>query len=188
MNSDLKQFADQRRASAGGDVIGGDKITMHVSERQTQIEGWLEKLADEMRDDPRVRTFVDNLQYYFQPYPYDDVIGLEAKLDFSNRSTQKKSALRKKEAFAKLLDEWQAYPSAQEIIAYFLSQIDSAFETEVQPMLSSLPADQIDSLIKSKLVDPVLKEMGCGPFMLNYNNVSGMVYWLAEQCYIRWHT
>jgi hypothetical protein len=178
---------DQRNASPQGDAVGRDKIVMHVSERKSQIEGWLDRLAEERRNDPRARELVDSLQYYFQPSPYDDVVGLEAKLDHSGRTLQKRSALRKKEAFSKLLEDWKAFPAAQEIIAYFLSQIEACFEHEVAPLLSTAHPSQIDNLIKERLIEPVLAEMGCGPFMLNYNNVSGMVYWLAEQCYIRWH-
>lgn len=179
---------DQSGASAEGNIIGRDlNNTVHVSARRSQIEGWLERLAEELRDDPKVRGFVDNLQYYMQPYTHDDVVGLVSKLEHAGRSSQKSRALRKKEEFSKLLAEWQAYPAAQEIIAYFLSKIESAFESKVVPLLGTADNDSIDCSIIEHLVDPVLAEMGTGPFMLNYNNVYGMVYWLAEQCYIRWH-
>jgi hypothetical protein len=179
---------DQRRAAPGGDAVGRDKITnMHVVPRRTQIEGWIERLADELRDKVEVRDFVESLQYYLQPTPSDGIIGLEAKLDHAGRSTQKRAALRKKEAFAKLLETWRSYPAAQEIIAYFLTKIEAAFEVEVLPLLAGTRPEDIDAIITLKLVDPVLAEMGCAPFMLNYVTVFGMVYWLAEQCYIRWH-
>lgn len=179
---------DQRRAAPGGDAVGRDKITnVHHSERKTQIDGWLDKLAEELRGNVQMRDFVDSLQYYFQPSPYDEFVGLEAKLDRAGRSAQKSTALRKKEAFSKLLEEWRSYPAAQEIIAYFLTKIETAFELDVLPILSSASATDIDLTIRRCLVDPVIAEMGCGPFMLNYNHVVGMVYWLAEQCYIRWH-
>src|SRR4051812_16325314 len=118
---------DQSGASALGDIVARDKI-VHQSERRSQIDGWLDRLADEMRDNAEVRSLVDSLQYYFQPFPYDDVVGLEAKLEHAGRNDQKRQALRKKEAFSKLLAEWQAYPSAQEIIAYFLTKIEACFE------------------------------------------------------------
>ncbi len=190
MTSNSTNAVDQRRAAPGGDAVGRDKITNHnhFSERRSQVDGWLERLSEEMRDNHEVRDFVESLQYYFQPQPYDHVVGLEAKLDHAGRSTQKVSALRKKEAFAKLLAEWGAYPSAQEVIAYFLSKIETTFETEIVPLLPSESATVIDTMIRDKLIAPVLDEMGCGPFMLNYANVAGMVYWLAEQCYVRWHS
>lgn len=180
--------ADMRKAAPQGDAVGRDKISNHhYSERKTQIDGWLEKLADELRDDVKVKNFVDNLQYYFQQMPYDDVIGLEAKLVKAGRENQRISALRKKEAFSKLLAEWQAYPAAQEIIAYFLARVEAAFENSIIPVLGTADASQIDDIVKRELIEPVLSEMGCGPFVLNHNNVAGMIYWLAEQCYVRWH-
>lgn len=181
---------DQRKAAPGRDAVGRDKFEInnaHFSERRSQIDGWLDRLAEELRGNGEMRDFVDNLQYYFQPHPHDAVVGLEAKLDHAGRSAQKGLALRKKEAFSKLIEQWRAYPAAQEIIAYFLTKIEAAFETDVVPLLASASAEIIDSVVKEKLIDPVLEEMGCGPFMLNYLNVGGMVYWLAEQCYIRWH-
>lgn len=188
MRQSANSSVDQRRASPGGDAVGRDKITtIHHSERRSQIDGWLDRLADELRENAEVRNFVDSLQYYFQAVAHDSIVGLEAKLDHAGRSFQKRSALRKKEAFSKLLEEWQAYPAAQEIFAYFLSKIEAAFETQIIPMLGSSSIEEIDITIMEKMVEPIIHEMGCGPFMLNYNNVSGMVYWLAEQCYIRWH-
>jgi hypothetical protein len=152
---------DQRSAAPGRDAVGRDKIVnVHASERRTQIEGWLERLAEELRDNTQVRHIVDNLQYYFQPFPYDDVVGLEAKLDHAKRSKQKRAALRKKEAFSKLLAEWQSYPAAQEIIAYFLAKIDAAFEADIVPLLAVAKPEEIDAAIAAKLVDPVLSEMG----------------------------
>ena len=181
-----------RNASPSGDAVGRDKInndhsTNYYLDRKTQIDGWIEKLSHEMRNDTKTQIFVDSLQYYFQAYTHDDIIGLEAKLEKAGRSRQKISAMRKKEAFSKLLSNWSAYPAAQEIIAYFLAKIDTAFESYLVPVLETASSEEVDILIKNKLVDPVLQEMGCGPFMLNNNIVSGMVYWLAEKCYIRWH-
>jgi hypothetical protein len=185
---DSSTTVNQRGAAPGGDAVGRDKITnVHHSERRTQIDGWIDRLAEELRGNVQMRDFVDSLQYYFQLSPYDEHIGLVAKLDRAGRSAQKSSALRKKEAFSKLLEEWRSYPAAQEIIAYFLTKIETSFEVNVLPLLASSPAADIDTLIQKYLVDPVMAEMGCGPFMLNYNHVLGMVYWLAEQCYIRWH-
>lgn len=179
---------DQRRATPGGDAVGRDKITtVHHSVRRSQIEGWLDKLAEERRDDIQVRDFVDSLQYYLQPSPDDGVSGLEAKLDHAGRSAQKRSALRKKEAFSKLLEAWRSYPAAQEIIAYFLTKIETTFELQVVPKLGSVDPIEIDKIIADHLVGPIISEMGTGPFMLNYVHVHGMIYWLAEQCYIRWH-
>ncbi len=177
---------DQRLAAPHGDAVGRDKI-QHFAARRTQVDGWLELLADERRTDTFTRDFVENLSYFFNPSPDDEIVGLEAKLKFAGRESQIRKALRKKEAFSKLLDEWKSFPAAQEIFAYFLSRIDLVFESEIKPLLGVSPPEHIDKLFIDLIVIPILDEMGCGPFMLNYTNVSGMIYWLAEQCYTRWH-
>ncbi|MBY8334714.1 ABC-three component system protein, partial [Qipengyuania pacifica] len=117
----------------------------------------------------------------------DGIKGLKGKLEASDRGSAYLKALRKKEAFAKLLEDWRSFPSAQEIIAYFLSRIDSCFEAHIEPLLGIASNDEIDRAIDRHLVQPVLEEMGTGPFMLNSTHVNGMIYWLAEQCYVRWH-
>ncbi len=130
---------------------------------------------------------IDGLQYYYKKHSEDGVEGLENKLDHAQRSHQKFKALSKKELFAKELERLSYYRSAQEIFAYFLSKVDYYFETEVMPHIDNLPCDQIDCLVRTKVVEPVLSEAGGDEFLLNYNHVLGMVYWLAEQCFIRWH-
>jgi hypothetical protein len=177
---------DQRGANAGGDLVAGSK-NVQVLPRQTQLEGWIRRLESEQPDLGRIRDFVDNLQIYFNPRPYDEVVGLEAKLQHAGRESQCLRALQMKEAFSKLLERWQAYSAAQEIFAYFLAKIDACFETDIVPILATESSAAIDQMIKSKLVDPILEEMSLAPFMLNANHVFGMVYWLAEQCYVRWH-
>lgn len=178
----------QKEISAGRDNIGRDQnVNIHHSTRKTQIDGWLEKLGSELDQQADFRDFVDSLQYYLQKLEYDDVEGLENKLSHAGRRTQYPSALRKKEAFAKLLEEWRSYPAAQEIFAYFLAKIDTSFAAHIEPLLGGVSREQIDQKIAESVVQPILDEMGCGPFMLNSNHVNGMFYWLAEQCYVRWH-
>lgn len=176
----------QENIQASGDVIARDKnVTVH--ERRTQVDGWLEKLNAELAEKAEFRNFVDSLQYYLNKYDHDGIVGLKGKLEASNRSESYSRALLKKEAFAKLLEKWRSFPSAQEIIAYFLARLDSCFETHIEPLLGKATNEEIDQAIEINLVLPVLEEMGTGPFMLNSLHVNGMIYWLAEQCYIRWH-
>ncbi len=178
---------DQRGASSGGDVIGRDKINNNFERRRGQIEVWMEKLAKEIKEDKRVQEMVDSLQYFQEKHSVDGIEGLEDKLIHAGRAAQYNKALMKKEHFAKLLDKYSLYGSAQEIFAYLLSQIDMLFEAEVFPHIENLEDAEIDSLIRQKVVEPVLAEMGDGQFLVNYNHASGMVYWLAEQCFVRWH-
>lgn len=177
----------QRDLSVGGDAVAGNKTVNNVERRRTQIEVWMEKLAEEMRTNQQAKEMVESLQYYHQRVSDDGIEGLDAKLEKAGRQYQRLAAYRKKEFFAKLLETYRLYGSAQEIIAFFLSKIDAEFETEVLPFVNTMSIEEIDRLVKEKVVNPILAEAGGGTFLLNHNHVLGMVYWLAEQCFVRWH-
>src|SRR5690606_34328251 len=92
---------DQRGASPSGDNVAGNKTiynttykTLNVTQRRAQIEGWLQKLAEEVREDKQAQQMVDSLQYFLRRHSADGVDGLEAKLEVAGRSYQKSSALR----------------------------------------------------------------------------------------------
>lgn len=183
---------DQSGAGAVGDIIGRDKKTVfethsHFEGRRTQIEGWLEKLATEMKEDEQVQEMVDSLQYYHKKFSEDGIEGLEATLNHAGRSDQLSKAMRRKEQFSKLLEKYSLYGSAQEIFAFLLSMVDTSYDDEVMPYIDHMERAEIDKLIRSKVIEPVLAEIGPAPFLVNYNHTSGMVYWLAEQCFVRWH-
>lgn len=147
----------------------------------------MEKLADEVRENQQAQEMVDSLQYYQKKHSVDGVDGLEAKLDHAQMGSRKLDAIRKKELFGKLLEEKSFYASAQEIFAYLLSCVEVNFDTYVFPNVGTLSVDQIDILVKEKVADPLLSEVSSTLFVLNYNHALGMVYWLAEKCFVRWH-
>ena len=173
----------------GGDQVNIGQINTTLERPKSQIEIWMDKLADEVRTNQQAQQMVDSLQYYHKKHSFDGIDGLENKLDHAGRSHQKGIALRKKELFSKKLDHYSFYGAAQEIFAYFLAAIEENFNTYVHPFIGTLTAAEIDIAVKEKVVDPILAEMsgGGGVMMINCNHVSGMVYWLAEQCYVRWH-
>lgn len=186
---------DQRQAAAGGDVVAGDKVTNIQAHHHYAaptvgpaiIEELMRRLAAEIRDNQQVREMVDSLQYFHHRFSHDGIDGLEAKLDRAGRAHQLKIALFQKEAFVKFLDKYSLYGSAQEIFAYLLHKIDHQFRCFVHPNIEHLDFQGVDQLITDRIVDPVIKELGVGVFVLNSSIVMGMIYWLAEQCFIRWH-
>ncbi len=179
---------DQENIYAGGDVVGGNKGKTIVNHnRKTQFDQLMEKLESEIEDSIKVQKVLDSLQYYFEKHSDDGIEGLENKLDHSGRTIQKNKALKRKEYYAKLMDKWAHYGSAQEIFALLLAKIDVNFETNVEPYLGTHSAEEIDKLIKNHVIDPVVSEIGGGVFSINDAHVSRMVYWLAEQCFVRWH-
>lgn len=181
---------NQKGASAGKNLAGRDNnITEYhqTSARMTQLDHWCQKLAEEMKSDTRVHEFIDSLQYFEkQPSP-DGVEGLEAKLDAANRSDDKAKALRKKELFTKILDGLSLFGAGQEVLAYLLAGIETKYDTEVKPYLGKLSNSEIDKIMREKVIEPTIAEIGVIPVSINNNHGYGMVYWLAELCFIRWH-
>jgi len=96
-------------------------------------------------------------------------------------------ALRKKELFVRMLSKFSMFESAQEIFAYLLSKLENEFRTYVLPNLKNLSSAEVDQIFDRYLITPCSTEIKSGVFCLNSAIAAGMVYWLAEQCYIRWH-
>jgi hypothetical protein len=55
------------------------------------------------------------------------------------------------------------------------------------PQISTLDEVSINKLIAERIVYPLCDEVGAGVFNLDPGLVIGMFYWLAEQCFVRWH-
>lgn len=156
----------------------------------SQIPGLLQRLDAEMsQDDVCIEGFIDDLQMFQDRRSSSTLVGLEAKLKAAERDDQVESAEQKKEHFAKLLAKWQHYPSAQKIFALFLARINDVFENHISPHATSLDRQEIDKIIDEKIIDPTLSDMGAGfeHFTINHSHVRGMIYWLADRCYVRWN-
>ncbi|WP_439526499.1 ABC-three component system protein [Roseovarius mucosus] len=155
----------------------------------SQVPGLLNRLDKEISDgDSCVEGFIDDLQMFQDRRSSSKLVGLEAKLADSERQDQLESALMKKEHFAKLLAKMQHYPSAQKIFALFLARINDVFENHIIPHVSSLDRQEVDQIIEERIIQPTLKDMGTGfeHFTINHAHIRGMIYWLADRCYVRW--
>ena len=184
---------DQRGARADGDIVAGDKIVNHnypaTNRTPGIVEQLLEKLQSEIGKNAEVRQTVESLKYFYEHREAaDGIVGLEAKLGAGGRTSELYVALAKKEQFAKLLETWSLYASAQEIFAYLLAGAEHHFTMHVYPKLGELDQVQINQLIDNLIVTPTIVECGTTVFTLNHGIVMGMIYWLAEQCFVRWHT
>ena len=188
----LASIADQSAAHAGGDITGRDKnTTFNYFPPQAQtskiIEQLMQKLQHEISTDQKVRDTIESLQLFYLRKSDDGVDGLIPKLEKAGRQDETLYALDKKEQFAKLLERWSLYASAQEIFAYLLAKADHRFSIDVRPKISNSTTDEINRLISINIIDPLIEECGVGVFNLNHSIAMGMLYWLAEMCFIRWH-
>lgn len=180
---------DQQGAAAGGDIVGGNKTTninLPGSRRASKLEQLKERLQQELASG-EAQALLDKLQRFAQRTPDDGISGLEAKLEHANRHEQMMRALEMKEQFAKLLDTWSLYGSAQDIFVHLLTKIDLLFNQQIRPHLGDLSTNQIDDLTEKLIVTPIIDECGIDVFDLDYHTAMGMIYWLADRCHVSWH-
>jgi hypothetical protein len=179
---------NQKGASAGGDVVAGNKtVNNYLGRRGGLVEQLLLKLQQEMESNAKVQQTVERLQIYYARDASSGPLGLEAKLNAANRAHEIPTALEKKEQFAKLLERWSLYASAQEIFAYLLARVEHEFAMSVAPRVGAANESEINQIITDRIVEPTIADCGVGDFSLDHRTAMGMVYWLAEQCFIRWH-
>lgn len=181
--------AIQSRARAGADVVGRDKVTnvYGTVPGPGAIERLLHSLAKQIEDDDTVTGVIEELGRYYVRRSVDGIEGLEAKLRASGRSGFYLDAIEKKEMFAKLLEQYSLYDAAQRIFVHLLAKVETEFTLVVYPDIPSKSLSETNLTIMDRIVHPILNECGHGTFLVNANHVMGMVYWLAEQCFIRWH-
>jgi hypothetical protein len=181
--------SDQRDASASGDIVGRDK-TVHVHFPVNQHPSKLALLKARLQRDlasGEAQAVLDKLQRFAQRVPADGISGLEAKLQHSHRTEQTMRALEMKEQFAKLLESWSLYGSAQDIFVHLLTKVDLLFDQQIRPRLGELDVRQVDELTEKLIVTPIIDECGIEVFDLDYHTAMGMIYWLADRCYVSWH-
>lgn len=183
--------AQQSHATAGRDMAGRDinNVTNYNSAPRAAnvVEQLLDKLQLEIEQDAQASEIVEKLQRFYQKKAHDGVMGLQAKLDKGGRSDSYFDAIEMKEMFVKLLEQWSLYASAQQIFIFLLARAERQFNDIILPQVTSSSVVGINQLTHELIVGPTVSEFGASVFQLDHNTALGMVYWLAEQCFIRWH-
>ncbi|MGF3024122.1 ABC-three component system protein [Methylobacterium aquaticum] len=180
-----------QRDNAGGNITNSNSnnqiYNLSLGDEKSPIFIWMKLLDEEIKTDQFVGEFIDTLQMYHERHSHDGIDGLEAKLKHSGRISEISLALRKKELFTRLLAKYSMFDSAQQIFAYLLAKVEQDFRSYVLPNIDGNTAASVDHLFGQFLIGPCASEIKSGVFCLNAAIAAGMVYWLAEQCYIRWH-
>ncbi len=181
---------NQKGAKAGGSIVAGDQTNNHYyppTAKASVVEQLMAKLHKEMEDNTPAAAMIDELCHYHQHKAHDGVVGLEAKLEKGQRAHEIDGALDQKEQFAKILEKWSMYASAQEIFAHLLARAEVEYRSHVLPQLDTLTEVQVNAAITTRIVEPIVADCGNTVFKLNHGTAMGMFYWLAEQCFVRWH-
>jgi hypothetical protein len=181
---------NQTNASAGGDVVGGNKIINYNqgSERDSSVvEQLLERLQSEIEKNAEAKEIIQSLRRYYDKKSVDGIEGLEAKLKAGNRDHEIFLAFEKKELFLKALEKLSLYVSAQEIFVHLLAKVEHEFSMHVFPRIGEKAEHQVNEIITERIVEPIVKECGATVLKMDHSLAMGMLYWLAEQCFVRWH-
>jgi len=181
---------NQTRATAEGSIAGRDinnTVNINSPHSATVVERLLVSLQSEMNDERRIQITIEKLQRFYTKHSVDGIDGLEAKLERSGRSAYYYDAIELKEMFAKLLERWSLYESAQQIFVYLLARAERRFNDIIHPQVSNSDIACINGLVDRLIVEPTVNECGATVFSIDHNVATGMVYWLAEQCFVRWH-
>ncbi len=177
---------DQRRAHAERDVIGRDK-KVTVEAPKSMVEKLLHRLKQQYDASEQTKITIDELARYHGRRAQDGIEGLENKLQAANMSHYYDEAIEKKEMFAKLLERWSLYSSAQSIFVHILAKTENEFSHVIYPQIPRLSEHEMNAMIMDRIVNPIVEECNSELMIISHNIVLGMVYWLAEQCFIRWH-
>jgi hypothetical protein len=193
------ESTDQSNSNVGRDQAGRDihnnttvnnfASTRPVSLASSQVPTILQKLAKQMAGNIRHSGFIAELELYVDNRSSKTVIGLEEKLEKIGRQRDYGDARLKKEAFAKMLFKHQHWEAAQQLFAYFLSLIEAEFTRRVIPHCGKLTIEQIDEIVGKHIVDRIKDEIGPGheELIITDLHIQGMIFWLADKCYVRWH-
>ena len=182
--------------SQAGSVVSGNQVAGDFSQTNnyilsqsgaTVIEKLLAQLQIEVENNLHCSDMLKRLQRYHGGKVVDGVRGLEAKLRHVGREGEYYDALERKESFAQLLEYWSLYASAQEIFVHLLAKAEHFFNYEILPDVPDLSISEINRRINFLIVDPTVNECGASLFKIDHFVAMGMVYWLAEQCFVRWH-
>lgn len=191
MPSDRKLEVNQSGSSAGHDITGRDKITTTIHNNYgrvlTQLELWMQKLESQIKDNQTTKELIEELQYYYKKRSSDGVDGLEAKLEAAKGGEYLEDAVEVKHLFDKRLDKFNHFTAAQNIFAILLARIENDFITKIRPKIGEYSFDELDTLARTLIVAEVRKEIPGGELTLTENHILGMIYWLADQCFVRWH-
>lgn len=154
----------------------------------SKIQKLLRRLADEVKQGHIAPSKMRSLQCWYEKVSVDGINGLEAKLAKVDKPPHLvQRAVKYKEDFSKLLEEWSLYPSAQQIFANCLADAEGKYNDNIYPRVNQTSLLEIEQLTANLIIEPLSAQFGDGDLDIDRRAAAGMIYWLADHCHIRWH-
>jgi len=169
---------------AGSDVIGRDKI-INYTPRLSQLDCLSNLFKTELSNKETTSKIIDELNHYSNAK--SDIRTLKVKLNEAGFSYMVDEAEELKENISKFIVKNQHYKSAQKIITFILSDIESTFKSKIKPHLYQCQnEDHLQLLINDMLFSVIQDKLGENVLEIYNRQISGMVYFLTGNCHLEW--
>ena len=157
---------------------------------QTRWASKFQKLKEEVENDIRFDTFIDDFKLYNTLL---DGKSMPEKLkDGGFTQPEILNATIRKEKYAKKIVSRQLFETEQKIDVELFAFIRLNFETYIEPLIeNNAQKSNIKTELNEKVVKPILiilNEEGKDDIFLNYSadDILGMVYFLTGKCHLNW--
>ena len=149
-----------------------------------------ERLREEIRKGV-TQDIIDELKFYITELP--GTKSVEEKLaDGRFNEDQIFDAVCQKDMYARRAEQYQYYPSAQQIIFDLFSSIKNAFKTDIFPMIAcGEELTVVMQAVRTNIVLDIkgkLEKMGSRDEYLHFSedHIYGMIYYLTGMCHLNW--
>lgn len=173
--------------TAGGDVVGRDKVQNLYLSPPTPLTRLYQILREADKANPYTAKIADQLQHYCATTTSTDVRGLAEKLTAGNRTDLIADASYWKEKASKLIMKWQTSPVAQDIITHILAKLHMEFMLNVRPAIQAQKSrEEVDALVSEKVIGPTHAMLGDNDLGITHLDLMGLLFFLGGNCHIRW--
>ncbi|NLQ24584.1 hypothetical protein HGO26_17075 [Shewanella sp. S-1] len=177
-------FSWLRNITAGGDVIGRDKIT-NILPAPTQMDLLSKMYVEEKSNQQVTYVIIDELTHYSnEKY---DIRDLTEKLEDAGFGYLIDVGEELKEEVSKLIIRNQHYKSAQKIITYLLAEVESIFNANIKNKLLDVREEAaLKLLFRTHLEKEIQAHLGDNVLEIFNRQINGMVYFLTGNCHLEW--
>lgn len=174
-----------RNITAGGDVVGRDKIT-NILPAPTQMDLLSQKYVEEKSNQQVTYVIIDELTHYSnEKY---DIRDLTEKLEDAGFGYLIDVGEELKEEVSKLIIRNQHYKSAQKIITYLLAEVESIFNANIKSKLLDVREEAaLKLLFRTHLEKEIQAHLGDNVLEIFNRQINGMVYFLTGNCHLEWN-
>jgi len=173
-----------RNITAGGDVVGRDKIT-NILPAPTQMDLLSQKYVEEKSNQQVTYVIIDELTHYSNENY--DIRDLTEKLEDAGFGYLVDVGEELKEEVSKLIIRNQHYKSAQKIITYLLAEVESIFNANIKKRLLDVKEEAaLKLLFRAHLEKEIQAHLGDNVLEIFNRQINGMVYFLTGNCHLEW--